>query len=247
MPNSRMTVRGAGGAVAAAVLAVAALGACSSKGSSPSAGSGTGSSSKTGGTGTGGISVDAVHAAAAKLGSAGGDCPLGLDVDAALKAAGASGTAAPDTRNGSAADGSTPETSDAGSPGKQYSFSLIDCYYVITSGGTTTDLAVRLGAMPETPGKNTAVVTILAPRIQADGHLTMADLQSFLSAPFTAGQSKVTPGAGTAVYSQLAGSGSGVGLEVAILSPSSGGTTPPALSGTVLEKAATTLAAQIHL
>jgi hypothetical protein len=234
-----VTLRTVGGAVAAAVLAGAALGACSSKGSSsPSAGSG----SSTGAVSSG-ITVDAVHAAAAKLGSAGGDCPLGLDVNAALKAAGVSGTAAPDTQNGPAADGLTPETSDGNGPPKQYSFSMIECSYVVTDGGTTTGLAVRLGAMPA--GKGDTVANLLGPRIASDGRLSTADLRTFLSTSFTAGQSKVTPGAGTAVYSQLTGSGSGVGIEVSSLPPDN--TATPALSGTALEKVTTTLAGQVHV
>ena len=224
-------------ALTAAVLLAAMLGACSSKGSSSSTGSGSGS------TANGTISVDAVHAAAAKLGSAGGACPLGLDVNAALKAAGASGTAAPDTQSGPAAVGSTPETADAGSPVKQYSFSTIECSYVITAGSTTTDLTVRLGAMPS--GEADTVAALLAPWISRDGRLTSADLQSFLSAKFTAGQTKVTPGAGTAVYTQLVGTGTGVGVEVAT-ADSDSPTATPALNGAALEKVATTLAAQIH-
>ena len=237
MKTGRRTASGAtafrtgAGAVGTAMLSVVVLGACAS--------------SHSGAAGAGGTTPDAVHAAAAKLGSAGGACPLGLDVNAALKAAGVSGTAAPDTASGPAADGTTPETAEAGDPAKQYDFSLIRCSFVITDGATTTGLAVNLGAVPS--GQSGTVANILGPILARDGGLAPADLQGFLGTPFAAGQSKVTPGKGTAFYSQLTGSGSGVGLEVgATPTPASDGTAP-ALSGAALQKFATTLAAQIHL
>jgi hypothetical protein len=230
MTSGAVAFRTAAGAVGAAVLTVATLGGCTSSSKAP---------------GASGLTTDAVHTAAGKLGSAGGACPLGLDVNAALKAAGVAGTAAPDTRGGPAAEGTTPEKADAGAQAKQYGFSLIRCSYVITDDGTTTDLAVNVGALPS--DKKNTVAAILWPIIERDGGLGPADLQTFLGTPFTAGQSKVTPGKGTAVYSQLSGSGSGVGLEVGAALQPAGSTTPPALSGSALQMFATTLATQILL
>ena len=221
-----VTVQTVLGAVGATALTLAALVACSSSSSGASS-----------------ITVDAVHTAAGKLGKAGGACPLGLDVNAALKTAGVSGTAAPDTQGGPEATGTTPETADAGSPSQQYGFSMIQCSYVITDGATTTNLDVNLGAMA---GKSGAVVNILAPLISRDGHVAVSDLRTFLTPPFKSSQSRETPGRATAIYSQLSGSGSGVGLELGTsLAPNEDAT--PALSGPALQRFATALTGHLQL
>lgn len=235
MPRLGMQV--ARGALVA-LAAVAALGGCASKGSSTS-------SSEPRPAGGSTLTVDAVHTAAGKLGSTGGSCPLGLDVNAALKAAGVSGTATPDTANGPAATGETPETAGDGSPSKQYGFSLIQCGYVVTDGGTTTVLGVNLGAMA---GKSTGIANLLGPVIQRDGRISVGDLKTFLSVPFRTGQTKVTSGMGTAVYAQLTGSNTGnIGLEAGTRLQPDESDGAPALSGPALEKFAMAIAAQVHM
>ncbi|MBV2152892.1 hypothetical protein [Kitasatospora sp. SUK 42] len=209
------------------------------------------SSSSGAGTGGGPLSYDRVRSTALDLfKNRSTACPFGLDFTKAAADAGIGGAVAPavtDGRSvkGNAGDGvpAQPWPSGATHPPTMTEMpatppsAQITCSYTV--GPSTVD--VELLAVPKTDYG----VSMMLPAIQRAGLLSVDQLSRFAGDRPAVGQTRLTPGQGTAAVSRVALRGEGD--LVLLLSQNTAGADPdPALAGEPLRKAAETLAGQLH-
>lgn len=211
------------------------------------------SSSADNGPGTGGgpLSYDRVRSTALDLvKNKSTSCPFGLDLAKATAAAGISGAVAPavtDGRSvtGNAGDGvpAQPWPSGATHPPTMPEMpatppnAQITCSYTV--GPTTVDIDLLAVS------KNDYGVSMMLPTIRGAGLLSLDQLTRFSTDRPAVGQTKLTPGQGTAAVSRISLHGEG-DLVLMLSQNTSSGEPDQALAGEPLRKAAEALAGQIH-
>ncbi|MER7703487.1 hypothetical protein ABTX81_11380 [Kitasatospora sp. NPDC097605] len=164
---------------------------------------GAGACAADGGTGTAGtgrISYEQVRSTAREL-PATGPCPFSLDLAAALGAAGVDRPVTPGAKDRPVAEGevgdgvpaqpwptgATPPPSLPSMPATPPS-AWVTCHFTVGD----TPARIDLLAVPE----NGPVISMLLPHLQRYGNLGVAQLQQIGADQPTAGQTRLTPGAG---------------------------------------------------
>ncbi|MFI6154242.1 hypothetical protein ACIBCA_16335 [Kitasatospora sp. NPDC051170] len=176
-------------------------------------------------------------------------CPLGLDFAKAASTAGITGAVAPDTHgghavSGDAGDGVAPQPWPSGvthppslpeQPAVPPS-AEITCAYTV--GSSTVE--VQLLAV----SKNDVAFNLMLPRLRQAGQLSVDDLTTAYNGRPGIGETRLTPGPGSAAVARIALNGAG-DLVMLVSQGSSDADRNPALAGEPLRKATETLARQI--
>ncbi|MFD5462979.1 hypothetical protein ACFWIQ_09135 [Kitasatospora sp. NPDC127059] len=210
--------------------------------------------SSSSGTGPGGgpLSYDRVRSTALDLvKNKSTSCPFGLDLAKATAAAGISGTVAPAVTDGRSVTGNTGD----GVPAQPWPSAVshpptmtempatppnaqITCSYTV--GPSTVDL--ELLAVP----KNDYGVSMMLPAIQRAGLLSVDQLTRFSTDRPSVGQTRITPGQGTAAVARIALHGDGDLVLMLDQNTTAQDDRNPALAGEPLRKTAENLAGQLR-
>ncbi|MFJ9772792.1 hypothetical protein ACIRVF_16380 [Kitasatospora sp. NPDC101157] len=211
------------------------------------------SSSTSAATSGGALSYDRVRSTALDLAkNRSSTCPFGLDLAKAASAAGIAGAVAPAVTDGgsvtgNAGNGVPAQPWPSGNTGHPPTMTempatppnaQITCSYTV--GASTVD--VELLAVP----KNDYGISMLLPSIARAGLLSVDQLSRFSADRPAVGQTKLTPGGGTAAVARIALHGDGDLVLMLDQNTTGGAAQDPALAGEPLRKAAEALAGQIH-
>ncbi|MFD8704499.1 hypothetical protein ACFV1W_18090 [Kitasatospora sp. NPDC059648] len=204
-------------------------------------------------TGGGALSYDRVRSTALDLfKNDSSTCPFGLDFAKAAAAAGITGAVAPAVTDGRSVTGNAGE----GVPAQPWPSGNTDhpptvtempatppsaqitCSYTV--GASTVD--VELLAVP----KNDYGISMMLPSIARAGLLSVDQLSQFSADRPAVGQTKLTPGGGTAAVARIALHGDGDLVLMLDQNTTGRAAQDPALAGEPLRKAAEALVGQIH-
>ncbi|MBO1417652.1 hypothetical protein [Streptomyces sp. FH025] len=178
-------------------------------------------------------------------------CPFGLDFAKAATAAGITGAVAPAEHDGHSVSGNAgdgvpaqPWPSGVTHPPSQPEMPAVPPSAEITCTYTVGRSAVDVHLMAAS--KSDYGLSMMLPKIAAAGLLSTDQLSRFFADRPAIGQTRLTPGDGTAAVSRVALSGEGD--LILLLSQNTIGNPPQdeALSGEPLRKAAEALAAQLR-
>ncbi|MFD4656046.1 hypothetical protein ACFWP2_10495 [Kitasatospora sp. NPDC058444] len=216
------------------------------------AGSACSSSGSSGGAASGGerLSYDRVASTAKQLTSTSA-CPFGLDPAAALKAAGAERTVTPAASGG---DPAARGTVDPGRPAQALpsgqptpsglpSFPAVPPNASVVCNFTASDAPMKIDLVAVSEGE--VAVNLALPQIARLGDLSADEVMTFSRDEPGIGQTRVTPGRGTAAVARVAVAGKG---DLALVVSQGWPVTKadPALAGESLRKVAEALAAQLR-
>ncbi|GAA1388965.1 hypothetical protein GCM10009639_16070 [Kitasatospora putterlickiae] len=195
------------------------------------------------------FSYQQVRSAAHELQGTGGPCPFSLDPAAALRKAGIDRPVTPGAKDQPPIDvrvsdgvpaqpwpsGVTPPPSIPASP----PYAWVTCYFTV--GGTPA----RIDLMAVAESGDDPAVSMLAPHLNDYGNLSNAQLQEFYAERTTAGQTRLTPGAGLAAVARLTVRGKG-DLALTFAQDTDESTIDRSLAGEPLRRATQELAAQLR-
>ncbi|MFC9324157.1 hypothetical protein [Kitasatospora sp. NPDC057015] len=223
----------------AAGMAFAAS-ACSSSGSSGGSAAADGDR----------LSYDRVTSTAKQL-TATSACPFGLDLAAALKAAGAERTVTPAASGG---DPAAKGTLDPGKPAQAWpsgqpkpsgvaSVPAVPPNTFVVCTFTASDAPVEIDLVAT--GADGVAVNLALPRIASLGNLGADEVIAFSKDAPGIGQTRVTPGRGSAAVARVAVAGKG-DLALVVSQGSTVAKADPALAGESLKKITEALATQLR-